>query len=175
MRRRAALACSAVVPPDLTAVYPGSSLFSKHFDSKLERLACCRRASKASAPSGSSTPTSNGSPWSSCSASIMSVLDTTIVNVALESLSKDLHAPLDQRSMGSDRAISWRWPRSSRCADGPSAVSAASAVYLLALILFTASSALCGLASSLAELVAFRVLQGIGGGLLGPDRLDDPG
>src|SRR6202041_1840361 len=33
---------------------------------------------------------------------------------------------------------------------------------------FTVASALCGLASRLAELVAFRILQGVGGGMLAP-------
>ena len=35
-------------------------------------------------------------------------------------------------------------------------------------MIFTAASALCGLASNLGELVAFRVLQGVGGGMLAP-------
>src|SRR5207245_2585843 len=39
---------------------------------------------------------------------------------------------------------------------------------LAAIALFTAASALCGLASSLDELVAFRILQGAGGGMLAP-------
>jgi EmrB/QacA subfamily drug resistance transporter len=41
-------------------------------------------------------------------------------------------------------------------------------VMLGAIALFTAASALCGLASSLDELVAFRILQGAGGGMLAP-------
>ena len=39
---------------------------------------------------------------------------------------------------------------------------------MYALVLFTVGSALCGLASSTGELIAFRVLQGLGGGLLAP-------
>ncbi len=35
-------------------------------------------------------------------------------------------------------------------------------------MVFTVASALCGLATSLGELVAFRVLQGVGGGMLAP-------
>ena len=41
-------------------------------------------------------------------------------------------------------------------------------VLLAAIVVFTAASALCGLASSLGELVAFRILQGAGGGMLAP-------
>ncbi len=41
-------------------------------------------------------------------------------------------------------------------------------VLLTAIAVFSVASALCGLASSLGELVAFRVLQGVGGGMLAP-------
>ena len=41
-------------------------------------------------------------------------------------------------------------------------------VFLFALAMFTLASALCGQAHSLHELVAFRVLQGVGGGMLTP-------
>ena len=41
-------------------------------------------------------------------------------------------------------------------------------LYLTSLVLFTAGSALCGLSSSLSELIAFRVLQGVGGALILP-------
>jgi DHA2 family multidrug resistance protein len=40
--------------------------------------------------------------------------------------------------------------------------------YITSIILFTASSLLCGLAPSLGWLIAFRVLQGLGGGALQP-------
>ena len=41
-------------------------------------------------------------------------------------------------------------------------------VYMVSLVLFTAGSALCGLAGSLTSLVVFRVLQGAGGGMIMP-------
>lgn len=41
-------------------------------------------------------------------------------------------------------------------------------MYLLSLLLFTAGSALCGLASSATQLIVFRVLQGVGGGMILP-------
>jgi EmrB/QacA subfamily drug resistance transporter len=40
--------------------------------------------------------------------------------------------------------------------------------FVLALVLFTGASALCSRASSLTELVLFRALQGVGGGMLNP-------
>ncbi|MBO0693548.1 MAG: DHA2 family efflux MFS transporter permease subunit, partial [Acidimicrobiaceae bacterium] len=41
-------------------------------------------------------------------------------------------------------------------------------LFLLSVVLFTLGSALCGLATSSTQLIAFRVLQGIGGGMIMP-------
>ena len=41
-------------------------------------------------------------------------------------------------------------------------------VYMTSLVLFTAGSALCAVASTTTELVLFRVLQGAGGGMIMP-------
>ena len=41
-------------------------------------------------------------------------------------------------------------------------------IFLLALTIFTVASALCGLSQSLTELVVFRIVQGVGGGMLTP-------
>ena len=41
-------------------------------------------------------------------------------------------------------------------------------MYLISLVLFTAGSALCGFATSTDQLIVFRILQGIGGGMLLP-------
>ena len=41
-------------------------------------------------------------------------------------------------------------------------------VLLTALLIFTGASALCGLSQSLTQLVIFRALQGVGGGMLTP-------
>ncbi len=98
---------------------------------------------------------------------IMSILDTTIVNVALDSLSRDLHTPLSN--------IQWVISAYLLALAAVIPVSAwltrrysAYRVYLWALITFTVGSALCGLATSAPELIAFRALQGVGGGLLAP-------
>src|SRR5437763_4966106 len=99
--------------------------------------------------------------------SIMSILDTTIVNVALATLGRDLHSSISQIQWvvtGYMLALAAVIPVSGWAARR----FGAKRVYLVSLVLFTAGSALCGLASSTGELVLFRVLQGIGGGMLMP-------
>ncbi len=99
--------------------------------------------------------------------SIMSVLDTTIVNVALNALSEDLHAPLS----------SVQWVVTAYLLALAAVIPicgwatkrfGTKRLYIGAIILFTVGSALCGFAWSIGSLVAFRVLQGIGGGLILP-------
>ena len=98
---------------------------------------------------------------------IMSILDTTIVNVALRTLGHDLRSPISQvqwvvtgylLALGAVIPVTgWaarRW--------------GAKRVYLVSLVLFTAGSAACGLSSSLTSLVIFRILQGAGGGMIMP-------
>src|SRR5262245_60602634 len=97
----------------------------------------------------------------------MSILDTTIVNVALETLGRDLHSSLSgiqwvitgyMLSLAAVIPITgWAARR-----------FGAKRVYLLSLVLFTAGSALCGLAESTGQLIVFRVLQGVGGGMILP-------
>lgn len=98
---------------------------------------------------------------------IMSVLDTTIVNVALHDLSGDLHASLSSiqwvitgylLSLAAVIPVTgWAVRRYS-----------ARRLYLIALVVFTVGSAMCALATTSPELIAFRVIQGIGGGMLTP-------
>jgi EmrB/QacA subfamily drug resistance transporter len=98
---------------------------------------------------------------------IMSVLDTTIVNVALHDLSGDLHA-----SLGSIQWVITGYLLSLAAVIPVTgwAVRRYSArrLYLIALVVFTVGSALCALATSSSELIFFRVLQGIGGGMITP-------
>ena len=99
--------------------------------------------------------------------SIMSILDTTIVNVALATLGRQLHSPVAEIQwvvtgyMLSLAAVipvtGWASRR-----------FGAKSVYLVSLVLFVAGSALCGFATSIDELIVFRVLQGIGGGMILP-------
>jgi EmrB/QacA subfamily drug resistance transporter len=98
---------------------------------------------------------------------IMSVLDTTIVNVALDTLGRDLHATVDQIqwvATGYLLALAAVIPVSGWASRRFSSRS----VYIVSLVMFTAGSVLCGLADSVGSLVFFRVIQGIGGGMLVP-------
>jgi EmrB/QacA subfamily drug resistance transporter len=98
---------------------------------------------------------------------IMSILDTTIVNVALDTLSRELHAPISQVQWvvtGYLLALAAVIPVTGWAARR----WGAKRVYLVSLVLFTIGSAACGLSTTLPSLVAFRVLQGIGGGMIMP-------
>lgn len=99
--------------------------------------------------------------------SIMSVLDTTIVNVALDTLGKDLGSPLNDIQWvvtGYLLALAAVIPVTGWAARrfGPRNL------YLVSLMVFTAGSALCALAWSTPTLVGARVIQGIGGGMTLP-------
>ena len=88
-------------------------------------------------------------------AMFMSIMDTTIVNVALPTIGRDFSV-------------------------SPTAVDSVSIAYLVSLAVFIPASGWLGdrfggkrvlltaIASSLGELVAFRILQGAGGGMLAP-------
>jgi EmrB/QacA subfamily drug resistance transporter len=98
---------------------------------------------------------------------IMSVLDTTIVNVALESLSRDLHTSLDNIQWvvtGYLLSLAAVIPVSGWAAKRVGARR----LFLISVVLFTLGSALCGISTSPTELIFFRVLQGLGGGMLMP-------
>ncbi|HYM46287.1 MAG TPA: DHA2 family efflux MFS transporter permease subunit [Solirubrobacteraceae bacterium] len=98
---------------------------------------------------------------------MMSILDTTIVNVALNTLSHDLHSPLSQVQWvitGYLLALAAVIPVTGWAARR----FGAKRVYMVSLVLFTIGSALCGLAGTTASLVFFRILQGVGGGMIMP-------
>jgi EmrB/QacA subfamily drug resistance transporter len=98
---------------------------------------------------------------------IMVLLDTTVVNVALDPLSRHFHTSLNN--------IQWVATAYLLSLAAVIPISAWAArrygskrVYLASLVLFTLGSVLCGMATSAVELILFRVLQGIGGGLILP-------
>src|SRR6204780_3741746 len=98
---------------------------------------------------------------------IMSILDTTIVNVALRTLGHDLHSNIAQIQWvvtGYLLSLAAVIPLTGWA----SRRYGAKRVYLVSLVLFTAGSALCAVAGSTTTLVVFRVLQGFGGGMIMP-------
>lgn len=100
-------------------------------------------------------------------AMFMSIMDTSIVNVALPSIARDFHAaPTAVNGVSISFLVSLAVfiPASGWLGDR----FGGKRVLLAATVIFTAASALCGIAGSLGELVAFRVLQGVGGGMLAP-------
>ena len=99
--------------------------------------------------------------------SIMSILDTTIVNVAVATLGRELHSTLPNIQWvvtGYMLSLAAVIPITGWAARR----FGAKQVWIVSLVLFTAGSALCGLANSATELIIFRVIQGIGGGMILP-------
>ena len=100
-------------------------------------------------------------------AMFMSIMDTTIVNVALPTIGRDFSVSptaVDSVSIAYLVSLAVFIPASGWLGDR----FGGKRVLLTAIAVFSAASALCGLASSLGELVAFRILQGAGGGMLAP-------
>src|SRR6201996_8506051 len=98
---------------------------------------------------------------------IMSILDTTIVNVALDTLSRDLHSTISEVQWvvtGYLLALAAVMPVTGWMARR----YGAKRVYLVSLVLFTLGSVACGLSDSLLAVVVVRGLQGIGGGMIMP-------
>jgi EmrB/QacA subfamily drug resistance transporter len=98
---------------------------------------------------------------------IMSILDTTIVNVALRTLGEDLHSSISQIQWvvtGYLLSLAAVIPVTGWAARR----YGAKRVYMVSLVLFTVGSGLCAIASSTTTLVLFRVLQGAGGGMIMP-------
>jgi DHA2 family multidrug resistance protein len=100
-------------------------------------------------------------------ATFMEVLDTTIANVALRHIAGSLAAGQDESTyiitsyLVSNAIV---LPISGWLSN----VIGRKRFYMICVGLFTASSVMCGFATSLGEILVFRVLQGIGGGGLAP-------
>src|SRR4051794_22161485 len=98
---------------------------------------------------------------------IMSILDTTIVNVALETLSRELDAPLSTIqwvSTGYLLALATVIPLTGWMTER----FGSKRIWMISVALFGIGSALCGLAWSAGSLIFFRILQGFGGGMIMP-------
>jgi MFS transporter, DHA2 family, multidrug resistance protein len=114
-----------------------------------------------------------GNPWlialTVTLATFMEVLDTSIANVALPHIAGGLGASSDEAT----------WVITSYLVANAVILPASAyfttfigrkKFYMMCVVMFGVSSMLCGLAPSLAMLVFFRILQGAGGGGLGPSE-----
>jgi EmrB/QacA subfamily drug resistance transporter len=98
---------------------------------------------------------------------IMSILDITVVSVALPTFQTEFdatYAEVAWTMTGYTLALATVIPLSGWAADR----FGTKRLYMLALLLFTLGSVLCATADSIGQLVAYRVLQGLGGGMLMP-------
>src|SRR5512132_380536 len=98
---------------------------------------------------------------------IMVTLDMTMVNVALDTLERDFHtsvATIQWISTGYLLALAMVIPLAGWAIER----YGAKPLWIVALALFITGSVLCGLAWSSGSLIAFRVVQGLGGGLIMP-------
>lgn len=97
----------------------------------------------------------------------MSILDVTIVNVAINELAIQFDATLAQIqwvSTGYMLALATVIPMTGWAADR----FGTKRLFMISIALFLLGSALAGLAWSTESLIAFRVLQGLGGGMVMP-------
>ena len=100
-------------------------------------------------------------------AMFMNIMDTTIVNVALPTIGRQFHVAadsVDTVAIGYLVSLAVFIPVSGWLGDR----LGGRRVLLSSIVVFTVASALCGLANDPAELVGFRVLQGVGGGMMVP-------
>ncbi|MCW3050316.1 MAG: family efflux transporter permease subunit, partial [Solirubrobacterales bacterium] len=98
---------------------------------------------------------------------VMSILDSTIVNVAINTLSRDFHTTLSTIqwvSTGYMLALATVIPLTGWAADR----FGTKRLYMISIGLFLVGSALSGMAWSAGSLIFFRVLQGLGGGMIMP-------
>jgi len=100
----------------------------------------------------------------------MIMLDTTIVNVAIPAMSTGLSTTLDQILWVLNAYVmvyAVLLITAGRLGD----LYGQRSLFAIGLFVFTVASALCGLSQNPAELIAARVLQGVGGALLTPQTL----
>jgi EmrB/QacA subfamily drug resistance transporter len=100
-------------------------------------------------------------------AMFLNILDSTIVNVALPSIADAFGAEATAAEwvvLGYLLSLAVFIPASGWIGDR----FGSKRTFLVAVALFTGASIMCGLAGSLGQLVAFRLLQGVGGGMMTP-------
>ena len=106
-------------------------------------------------------------PWVVAMALFMEQLDSTIVNTAVPSMAASLHVtPLSLKAVVASYILSLAVciPVSGWIADR----YGTRRVFALAIAVFTISSVFCGLAMNVPQMVAARILQGIGAAMMMP-------
>jgi DHA2 family multidrug resistance protein len=116
-------------------------------------------------------PERPGSKWlvsvSILLGSIMATIDTSVVNIALVHIQATFGATIQEVTWVTTSyliSVVLVMPLTAWL----SSVLGRKRMYMGCVVIFTAASALCGLSRSLGQLIAFRVLQGLGGGALQP-------
>src|SRR4051794_3945584 len=105
--------------------------------------------------------------WVVVLGAIMSILDVTVVNVAINTLAREFETTLPTIqwvATGYTLALATVIPLTGWAADR----FGTKRLYLMSISLFVSGSVLSGLAWSASSLIFFRVLQGFGGGMLMP-------
>jgi EmrB/QacA subfamily drug resistance transporter len=98
---------------------------------------------------------------------LLSTLDSTVVNVSLSTLARELHSTISTIqwvTSGYLLALALTLPLTGWLVDR----IGAKRLYILCFAVFTAASMLCGLAWSTGSLISFRIFQGMAGGLMAP-------
>ena len=113
-------------------------------------------------------------PWLivgvTCIGAFIGQLDASIVQLALPALGRTFDATLESVSwvaLGYLLAFASFLPIFGQLCD----IYGRKLLYLVGFLLFAGASALCGLAPDLPSLVAFRVVQGVGGAMLGANSI----
>lgn len=105
-----------------------------------------------------------------CLGTVLSAYVSSCVNIALPNIMAALNFNMDSIvwvSLGYLLPYGSILPLTGKLGD----LFGAKNVYIIGLILFTVASFLCGMATGSAEMVIFRIAQGIGGGLLLPNAM----
>lgn len=98
---------------------------------------------------------------------VMVIMDGTVVNVAIPTLVE----------LFSTNLITFQWVITGYTLAMAAVIPVAGwftdrfgskRIFLLTILLFTLSSALCSMAQSIEQLIAYRILQGLGGGMVAP-------
>jgi EmrB/QacA subfamily drug resistance transporter len=137
-----------------------------------------RPGGAATVPQGAAGPTpavaTRYSPWLVllvlCLGFFMILLDTTIVNIAIPDMIDKLHATLDEILWVLNAYIlvfAVLLITAGRLGD----LYGQKRLFLLGLVIFTLASAACGFAQNPGQLIAARIVQGVGGALLTPQTL----